>query len=621
MSLFEMRTRLTNVMPALFCLVLFVLTGSNLYAQENVAPLLYNPPVATHATNSSAAQKTTALTLPFFEDFTSTDFWPDSTKWEDKQVYTNNTMGVNPVSRGVVTFDALTQNGLPYDPNNMTTLRYADSLTSKIIDLAPYQSSDSVYFSFFYQPEGNGFFPETGDSLFLFFRKNNKAWIKVWSKEGTPLQPFKQVMIPIKDPNYFHDTFQFRFVNKVSINTNDDVWNVDYIRIGTGRNMNDTAVNDVAFTRQPSFYLNDYTYMPYRHFLADVVNERAGQLEAAINNNYTNQQAVTYGYTARELVTNQPLSTSGSQNVNIPAASLQLVNFNTYTNLPITPVDKYARVVLENKYYIDPVSGSDPRENDTIIHEQVFDNELAYDDGSAEKSYFLNLYATLPGKTAVQFHLNEDDTLKGVAIYFGRQVPLAYIKYFSIALYSSITVNGNEQAYYQEDFLPDYRGTNNFWVYKLSTPVKLSKGTFYLGTIQPAFSNSDSLYLGLDVNRVGSNHLYYNVLGKWVASTVTGAVMIRPLIGKDVTPSVIRDVIKDVNWTVSPDPADNKIQFHYLGNKAAFYSLTDMQGRTLKKGIARSEEIIDISDLVPGMYLVQLILDGVMTTPQKIIKL
>src|SRR5690606_25280582 len=95
---------------------------------------------------------------------------------------------------------------------------------------------------------------------------------------------------------------------------------------------------------------------------------------------------------------------------------------------------------------------------------QHFYNYLAYDDGTAEQSYFLNLFSTLPGKIAIEHRLNVPDTLKGIAIYFGRQVPLAYQKYFSVVVYKDIAFSGgSDNILYQEDFfVPAYLRQNSF---------------------------------------------------------------------------------------------------------------------------------------------------------------
>ena len=597
-------------------------------AQEQVTSVNYNPFAAQGNRAAGTASKTTALTLPFFEDFTGTDARPDAAKWVEAQVYVNNTMCVGPVSRGVATFDALNAQGRPYDTLNNTNLLYADSLTTTVIDLSSYQASDNIYLSFFYQPQGNGFSPETSDSLMLFFLKNTGDWVKVWAKEGTTLQPFTQVMVPVTDPAYFHAAFQFRFVNKASINTNDDVWNLDYIRMAANRNANDTAVNDLAFTENPGFLLNDLTYMPYRQFLANAGAERAAQIPVSIRNNYSSSQSVVFTFTAREKISNTPLYTANNNPLTIPAKTDLQTPVNNYTNTIPAP-GPYDKVVFENKFFLNSSPAGENKVNDSIVLDQVFDNYLAYDDGTAEKSYYLNLFPTLPGKVAVEYHLNQPDTLRGVAIYFGRQVPVATNKYFSVAVYSSITPNSPaETNVYQQDlFAPGYVDTvNHFYYYKFDTPVPLPSGIFYVGTTQPALSGSDSLYIGLDANRVTGNHLYYNVLDQWVSSTVTGALMIRPLLGQPISGTGVSNVAAPfaADWSVYPNPATSTLYFDRGKTaRAAAYEITDMQGRLVQTGRLQAEgqSSADISSLLPGIYLVRLQQNGISGQPKKLVKL
>jgi hypothetical protein len=607
-------------------LLLQCLLAANAFGQEVVAPLRYNAAVGSAAAKQQVSLgggqlKTTAITLPFFEDFTGVFPNTDTTKWVDNFVYINNTMGVDPISRGVATFDGLSDNGLPYDEKNSSTLLVADNLTSVEIDLSGNTPADSIYLSFFYQPQGNGFYPETEDSLLLFFKMgHSRGWTKVWEKEGSKVQPFKQVMVAVVDTSFFHSGFQFRFLNKASLNTNDDVWNLDYIRMAAGRNIYDTAVNDVAFTSNPTFMLNDYTYMPYSHFMQDPGSERSIQNQVQIRNNNLNAENVTYTLTARETQTNTPLFNSGQGNINVPPATQQSILFNTYTStIPYTG-QVYAN--FENKYYIRSSPNTGSTGNDTIIRDQVFHNFFAYDDGTAEKSYYLNLFSSLPGKTALEFHLNHDDTLKGISIYFGRQVPTAYHKYFSVAVYKDLS-NPNDPPIFQEDYLyPGYLAINHFYTYKFQNPIPLAKGTFYIGTIQPGFSNSDSLYFGLDANRVGGNHLYYNVLGFWESSTVSGALMMRPVFGPIFSSGVEEVVVvPEMKWTVSPGPVTTHLMFHYSAPQKATYEIYSVEGRCVKKDIVKAEEPVNVSDLMSGIYFVRLSVEGYISQPQKIIKL
>ena len=615
-------------MKRIFVYILLCFAGNTLLAQEHVGPLYYHPPATntiTYNQNNQAKAKTTVNTLPFFEDFSGGGFFPDTAKWVDRKVYINNNMGVNTISRGVATFDAIDENGLPYEQSFKGLVRYTDSLTSQAFDLSVYSESDSLYLSFFYQPQGNGFDPQPEDSLMLYFKRANTTnpWTRVWRTEGRTLEAFQQVMVPITDANLFHNDFRFRFVNKASINNSDDHWHIDYIRLDANRSVNDTAVNDVAFTQQPTGLLGDYVFMPFHQYAANASAERAAQMQTAIRNNNTTAATVNYGFTARETITNTALG-NGTDAVNLQAETENTITFPVYTNTAPAP-QKNQPATYETKYYLQTSAGNSTTDNDTIIHNQHFHNYLAYDDGTAEKSYYLNLFATLPGKIAVEHHLNEPDTLKGLAIYFGRQVPLAYQKFFSIAVYSEIGFGGGaENQIYQEDFLvPSYLQQNSFWYYKFEKPVPLSAGKFFVATIQPALGGSDSLYIGLDVDRTQDNHVYYNVVNEWEKSTIQGAVMMRPLFG-EFFPSDVPKVQerKPADWTIIPNPATDKIRFNYhTAIHDAVYVISDMQGRVMQQGSVKDAGWVDIHALTSGVYLATLYIDGRASAPQKITKL
>ncbi|MES2703733.1 MAG: T9SS type A sorting domain-containing protein [Bacteroidota bacterium] len=571
---------------------------------------------------------TATLSLPFFEDFTGYGIFPDSTRWVDYHTYVNNTMCVMPVSRGVATLDALDWRGIPYDSFSNSVFRYADSLTTQPIDVATVTPADSLYLSFVYQPQGNGFYPLPQDSLMVFIKTKYGGFVKVWATPGTTLQPFRHVMIPITDTIFFSSSLQVRFVNIAALNWSDAVWNVDYVRLNTGRTMGDTVLNDVAISSDPTFLLNDYTSMPYRHFIDNPAGERAANITDSIRNNYNSTQSVNSFFSAVGINTGVTLQSPVGAAASIPGGSTRAVSFPSYSaTIPFSSVGYHDKVVFEHKVYFESVAAGEPHANDTIVKPQVFDNYLAYDDGSAEKSYYLNLFPTLPGKIAIEYHLNRPDTMRGMAIYFGRQVPFAVNKVFDINIYSALAgVNGapaDTLKYEQEMCYPGYTDTvNHFWIYKFDQPVPLPAGTFYAGTMQPAESGSDSLYFGLDVNRIGGNHAYYNVLAAWSPSLITGAIMMRPLLGQPITGTGVQSVTaQNEEWQVFPNPATNNLQFDYKGDWDAAYRVSDMQGRVVLHGIVTRGRSIDISLLTPGMYVVQLVSDEKVTIPKKIIKL
>ncbi len=115
-------------------------------------------------------------TLPFFDDFSTTHVYPDSTKWSDRRAFVNDGFPLLPPNRNAATLDVLDETGAVYD-YAISNPFLAEHLTSVRIRLdsifAPepraITPADSVYLSFYYQPQGLGNAPEIGDSLVLEF--------------------------------------------------------------------------------------------------------------------------------------------------------------------------------------------------------------------------------------------------------------------------------------------------------------------------------------------------------------------------------------------------------------------------------------------------------------------
>ncbi len=605
-------------------LLLFCTTW--LQAQEYTAPLRENRDLlkpGLHRTSGTAARPT-LLGLPFFEDFTDYDLYPVQERWTDQLVYINNTMGVNMISRGVATFDALDKKGVPYDTVVAYHQVYADSLTSQPVDMNSNSPADSVYLSFFYQPKGNGFAPRPADSLMLYLLKSNGTWEKVWSMGGDTLQPFRQVMIAVTDTGYFNSGFQFRWVNLATKGISDSHWNLDYIRLDKGRNYLDTAIRDIAFTREPLSILNDFTAMPFRHFKTNPASFLATELNSTLRNNGNIQQNIVAGYTARVQATGTSLG-SGTANTLLPAYGSVTRTFPMYNAGAYTPPDPNGRVVYEHAYYCNSNYPGESKVNDTTVFRQVFDQYFAYDDGSAEQAYYLNLLPNAPGTTAVEYAVYQPDTLRGIAIRLPRQVPSAVQKEFSIVVYKDIAFNGgSNQLVYQEDFLlPAYEDTaNKLSVYRFEQPQLLNTGVFYIGIVQPAGGISDSLYIGLDVNRTGGNHRYYNVDGTWQSSQIDGALLLRPLVGPALPVTAITDKTKNqLSWSLAPNPAQDYIHVRVAGKGPFNYRISDVQGRILDSGQTSGDADIPVGRLSPGMYFLQLGNEKGYALPKKLLKL
>jgi len=124
------------------------------------------------ATNRNAE----GLFLPFFDDFSQTRLFPNPDKWIDDNALVNDGFPLCPPNRNAATLDVLDAKGCVYD-YAISNAFIAEHLTSVRIRLDSIMNpepraltpADSLYLSFYYQPQGNGNPPEWHDSLVLQF--------------------------------------------------------------------------------------------------------------------------------------------------------------------------------------------------------------------------------------------------------------------------------------------------------------------------------------------------------------------------------------------------------------------------------------------------------------------
>ncbi|MBZ0242011.1 MAG: hypothetical protein K8F24_02235, partial [Bacteroidales bacterium] len=146
----------------LFLVLIFLLSKPNLYAQESLNGLTINTQLQQKAAVSKNSQAVEVSTnIPFFDDFSSSNIYPDQQKWVGNQVFINKDFPFLPPNTAAATFDVLNEYGEVY-PNASIRPFKADQLQSVLIRLdsifspAPQalRPADSIYFSFYYQPQG-----------------------------------------------------------------------------------------------------------------------------------------------------------------------------------------------------------------------------------------------------------------------------------------------------------------------------------------------------------------------------------------------------------------------------------------------------------------------------------
>ena len=569
--------------------------------QERVVPLPGSRLIPHHFSPvMGALARTASRSLPFFDDFSYPGPFLDSSRWMDSEVYINSGEGWMPPDIGVATFDGLNALGLPYGTNSFGK---ADSLTSRPLDLSALGPGDSVYLSFYYQPQGLGFPPGPGDSLMVFFLGKDSTWYPQWTIDGPDtLLPFHQVMIPVTDPKFFFAGFQFRFINEADYQDADN-WQLDEVRMNSGRSVTDTLLNDLAFGGPASGLLRNYTLMPWRQFAADATGETASTLKVPVNNGWNIAQTPGISLSATELFSSTLLSGPVSQSLSLAALQQQdtvifpafPVNFTP--NSPNDPVDIAMQYVLST-------GPGDPKANDTLVMHQHFGNEMAYDDGSAELGYEL---VGTGAELAYDFTLNRPDTLRAVEISFVQMGTSYSGDLFSIKVWKGINLSGAtapDTMVAEQDFLePAFvDSVNGFLTCVLDTPVILPSGRFYVGTYQ---LYDHGVEIGLDVNDNSSAHLHYKVpaSSQWWPSGYPAALMLRPLFGRDtVITSDTIPVNQMINFALYPNPTRGALYVRMASYQDEIYTITDYTGRMLVEGKLGAGPI-DVSRLAGGLYL------------------
>ncbi len=554
------------------------------------------------------------------DDFSSEGPYPDTSFWLDNRVYINRDFAKAPITLGVATFDGLDYNGYPYDfTAGASTSALADYLTSKPIHLN-LPASDSIYFSFYCQPQGIGNAPEYTDSLVVQFKHSSGVWQNVWALKGSILaatdSSWTLVMIPIVDTAFLKDGFQFRFYNKATISGNTDHWNIDYVYLNKTRNQNDTTFEDVAFVYNTASLLNTYSAMPWKQY---ATADMKLNYNTTIRNNHTAIKNGSFIYKMYDDAGTQVNTTYSGGSFNIdPFSTAGYMNYAPFTN----PAVNFTIPALTTaaRYTIESVVNSTPdneRGNDTVRHVQDLTNYFSYDDGTAENSFGLS---TLYAQLAEKFILNVADSIQYIDIYFNPFMTNTSIYTFNL----NVWIDGGGvpgAAVYTGSLAqsPVYGMVthNQFIRYKLDAPLYLNPGTFYVGFTQ---NTNQFLNVGVDKNTNTQSKIFYNVSGSWNTSPFVGSLMVHPVFGaaSEFT-GILNTDNKTNDFSLYPNPANDRL-FINTGNtnEKIMFSIVDLLGKVIIDNAVYSG-LIDISNLDNGIYFVRLN-DEKNTTTLKFIK-
>ncbi|MFC2101629.1 T9SS type A sorting domain-containing protein [Bacteroidota bacterium] len=619
------------------------------FAQEMLVGLEFNPVVQVKAAEQhllkdvSNGLDTIPMELPFFDNFSEATVFPSDTRWIDNYAFVNTDLPVYPINRGAVTLDAISDSGQMYPqaiPGPNTFL--ADHLTSRYIRLDSIFSpvaralspADSVYLSFWYQPQGRGKPPHVADSLMLRFLVSperdsitptdtthfDAVWQEIWRTKGMSLdtflinnnQYFVQVMVPITDTQFFKKTFRFQFYNYVSLasssepswQSNCSQWNLDNIYLNIDRTAEDTLRPEIAFIERPPSMLRTYTSMPFPQYTDNPTNEMADTLGVLMSNRDLADHNTSYGYSMKDLNGTWQSDYSGGEYVMKPFYSFGYVTYIPFAHPPVLqlfPISAADSATFLITHHVEAIDGS--MLGDTMQSYQRFYNYFAYDDGTPDAGYGLSPAGSL---LAYRFKLNKTpDTLRAIQFLFNQTLSGDNVQFFYLKIWND--ANGKPgQVLYEELVRPKFADSlNKFVTYHIDPPLRISN-TFYVGWEQ---TTNDNLNLGYDRYNNSREQVLFNVTGEWLTSTFNGSLMIRPIVGKPIPLGVPERKEEVLSLKIYPNPASNevvRIELPLSQGKMELYTIHvyNLFGQEVVK--EQYTGTINVAGFAPGMYMVTL---------------
>ena len=621
------------------CIAIALLCTATGYSQEYLTNFECDP---LSRETMRTADKT--ATLPFFDDFTDVKTYSD--RWKGYDVLVNSGFPLFPTNYNAVTFDVLDENGKVYS-NGSSNPFVADSLMSYPIRLVDESGmrltpSDSLYLSFYFQPQGNGDAPDKNDSLVLMFgydADTAMVWNHVWSSHGMSLDTFmahnegryfKQVMIPVIDERYFENDLTILFYNYGTLPSsayandrgNSDNWNVDFIYLDKNRSYYDTTYPLVTFSERSPSLLKRYQSMPYRQYVSNPTVTMKTDYEMFIANLDSVGCNTQYTFHVEDLDSDwsydyssswcyiAPFYNAGFQNCdgdNSTQACPRLKNFLFNMNSSADSASfRITHVITVNDEDSEAVG-------DTLYGIQGFYNYYAYDDGIPEKGYGVsprNSYF------ASQFSISVPDTLQGVQMLFNRTFNDANYDFFDIVVWNDNNGKPGNEIYRLENQRPiwDDDTKYKFSYYKFDKVLKVN-GIIYVGVMQ---HNSASINIGFDTSVDNHQYNFFESGDGWQNSIMPGSLMIRPVVGSDYYLNTEELYAAERTMTVYPNPANDVVRIGgFDADRCSDIMILDMTGRVLQR--CHYTNNVNVSDLNSGLYMIRLITDDGRCYTEKII--
>lgn len=575
------------------------------------------PMTATENESRRVTQQT--LTLPFWDDFSTSGPVPDSTKWESgKDVFVNATLGQNPPTYKVATFDGLKSTGKAYDISNNFN-GPGDSLVSQPIDLSvvsPF-NRNTVYLSFYWQVKGHGEIPEAGDSLRLqFLRHNDKTdsneWVTKWVISGGSenlKENFTQKILQVDDERFFHDKFKFKFESFSSQRGPFDTWHIDYIYLNENRSQNNIYYQDRSLSGSPTALFAPYHEIPARHFYN---HPEVSQQQVMATNLDSDPHPIAYAY---------QLKNETSDNTYYEYLSTEFRGFDGFNlaGKPIFPQDISLNITDEpsDSVVISSTFVYDTEDtflagladiNNTLTTYYTLHNHYAYDDGTAEFAAAINQRA---GQVAMRYVLPEPDTITHIDIYFPSIAPESTGSTVDLLVWSRLSEAGERAR--QPHVIQGPGAVNQF------TRVKLDKPFFARDTLYIGYQQYTDNFIGVGFDRSNASAkgaIFTNISDDWNQNErLEGVLMIRPVFkSPDSTTVILNSGIEPTPIAIYPNPSSGLLK---IKGRYDHVSIHQLSGKLVHQSVYKEEH--DLRFLENGLYLIRVLSGSTVVTKKLLI--
>jgi len=612
-------------------------------------------------TPSAATQRTTALTLPFFEDFTlPRDGQPSPLRWQGAATdypdgsgltqhyggggaYISNRLAVNPLTRGTATLDGLRANGRPYNAASASSYSVTDTLTSQPIDLSGLSVANQVYLSYAWQAGTLAGAPVASASgspvyLTLEFLDSAGRWSTIWTYNAeSKTTNFRQQIFPLNQAAYFHSGFRFRFRAAGNQSSSRDAFGVDYIYLNRNRAANDTIFQDIATSRGLSSPLQNYTAMPAWQYAVVGASALNPAMSATANNLLPsgNPTPITWLGTVQELSNGgfAPATwVAGNQPLLAKARQVVIQGNASSAPLPLTPTPRRYRYTLAlTTNETNPLT----LPNDTTYRDLDLTDYYAFDDGSAES--FLPLPAQSTGPVSYYAYpvvAAKNDQVRAIRLApVFNNIPLNQggENFLNRSVTVAVWADNNGQPAAnplatKTITLRNPLGRDSVFAKDITfdTPVPVS-GRFYIGFGQAA--SGQFLPYGYDLNNASTAPtLFYNTQNTWSKPTLSipGTLMMRAVMNNSTPLATQAQQATSAQFSLYPNPAPTGTVVVVSGPAFRRAAVLDVLGRPVWQQPAAETGRPTLQlpgGLSGGVYLVQLTLaDGTVATRRLVVQ-